>query len=280
METTSGFQSSASARNSTPTTPPQTPHRRKRRLSTHTVSPASSPRSAIRPNVTSSPAPKKKATKRRLVEDSVTVEELTDVDAGYIADIEIVYPHELEEVESLSAGSQGKDSEDENATTNTAEGTTTGIVDEDDDDDDIPSDNDAGDSVAEQFSRLHCASYPSDDLDSAEAAFEKKRREKHIRRRAESRVFKRPHSLIINPEIDVADSEAMADHDLPMSARRLRRRVQGPMEGEAETVGSDVAMSPADSMGMMSPGVPTYGRRNRQEGRAGDGEEMDVDGSE
>lgn len=219
--------------------------------------------SGIRPNETSSPAPRKKATKRhQIVEGTVKVEELTDTDAGYIADIEVVYPHELEEAEdSCLSGEEGFVK---------GYGSVAQVEEDDDDSDDAPS------SVAEQFSRLGCA-----DTDDAEAEFEKKRREKHIRRRAESRVFKRPHSLIINPDVEVADSEAMADHDLPMSARRLRRRVEGPDEDV-----SDVPMSPADSA-MVSPAAEKKGQMHRSDGIVEDAvggndgnEDMDVDDSE
>ncbi|KAK5168892.1 uncharacterized protein LTR77_006201 [Saxophila tyrrhenica] len=198
---TSAFTSGTS----TPHTPPYTPHRTKRPVSrnqspasTKNDSPASI-RSAIQADSTESPT--KKASETEPPKSEPTVSELTEHDAGYIADneTEIVLPNELEEAES----SQSDD-----------DPTYTGESESDDD------------AITNLLSALGCE-------DSEEAAFEKKRRAKHARRRTESRVFKRPHSLTVNVGSMVTDPEAMADQDLPESARRLRRRTRGPegMEG-------------------------------------------------
>jgi hypothetical protein len=144
---------------------------------------------------TSSPA--KKPPKRQVIDDNVshvTVEELAEGDIGYYADTEVIYPNEFEEVESSTSSDH-----------------------ESSDDDELPSTK----TIAEKLER-------SLNLDEEEVEFEKKRHEKHVRRRTESRVFKRPHSLTINPDVEVIDSDALADHDLPECQRRLRRRVRGP----------------------------------------------------
>jgi hypothetical protein len=188
----SGFATEASILGNAPHTPPYTPHRSKRPLERND-SPASV--KSIHPAETSSPA--KKAA-RQQVEDGIRVEELTEGDAGYITDVDVVYPHELEEVESDSE--RESDSGDEGS--------------------------ESGDEISSRLSRLGCD-------DSPEAEFEKKRRAEHRRKRRDSRVFKRSHSQSVKSDADVTDPEAMADHDVAASARRLRRRVRGPNEANA-----------------------------------------------
>ena len=188
MYSTPGFISEASLSGNLPRTPPYTPHRTKRRLE-RSDSPASA--TSIQPAETSSPA--KKAAKRS-AKDNVQVEELTEGDAGYITDIDVIYPEELEEIES--------ESDDESSSSDGYE-------------------SEAG--IAHRFARLGCD-------DTGEAEFEKKRREKHLRRRTTSRLFKRSHSQSVKNDTEVTDPDAMADHDLTASARRLRRRVRGPEE--------------------------------------------------
>jgi len=145
--------------------------------------------SSIHPAETTSPA--KKAAKRD-VPSGVKVEELAEGDIGYITDVDDVFPEELEEATS----------------------------DESEEDTDAESvESDTG--ISERFEQL-------DFEDSEEAEFEKKRREKHLRRRTNSRVFKRTHSQSIKSEAEVTDEDAMPDHDLTSSARRLKRRTQGP----------------------------------------------------
>jgi hypothetical protein len=185
--------------------------------------------SAIQADETASPA--KKVSRRHVSEDTdeVVVQELTEGDVGYAADSETVYPHELEEVESSSDTDSPSESE--------------GGDDE----------SDSGDGIADQLSRLECE-------DDAEVEFEKKRREKHVRRRTNSRVFKRPHSLTINPEMEVVDSDAMGDHDLPESARRLRRRVRGPAE-EGEEYNDSGISSPEPGSGRLAPAAEIHDQR-------------------
>ena len=192
LHSTSGFTSEASLSSNYPHTPPYTPHRTKRGLE-RSGSPASA--RSIQPAETSSPA--KKAA-RRYVSDDVKVEELTEGDAGYITDVDVVYPQELEEIES--------DSDDESASSRN-------------------DDSDGG--ITNRLSRLDCD-------DSPEAEFERKRREKHLRKRMDARVFKRSHSQSVKSDTETTDPDAMADHDLSASARRLRRRVRGPTEVRAD----------------------------------------------
>ena len=191
LNSTSGFTSEASLSGNVPHTPPYTPHRTKRPLERND-SPASA--RSIHPAETSSPA---KRAPKRCIKDDVTVEELTEGDAGYITDIDVVYPHELEEVESDSG------------------------------DDSDGSDGDESDNgITGRLSRLDCE-------DSPEGQFEKKRREKHLRKRKDSRLFKRSHSQTVKSDTEAVDPYAMADHDLYGSARRLRRRVRGPLDVKA-----------------------------------------------
>lgn len=170
-----------------PRTPPYTPHRAKRPFQ-RSDSPASI--SSVQPAETTSPA--KKAAKWT-VPDNVKVEELVEGDAGYVTDIDVVEPAELEE--KISNDSEDESSEDDGH------------------------DSDTG--ISQRFQELGCH-------DDEEAEFERKRREHHVRRRTSSRLFKRTHSQSIKSDSEVSDIEAMGDHDLSSSARRLRRRVRGP----------------------------------------------------
>lgn len=170
-----------------PHTPPYTPYRAKRRFE-RSDSPASV--SSIQPAETTSPA--KKVAKRD-VPDNVRVQELVEGDLGYVTDIDVVYPEELEEKLSSDSEDEGSDGDGD--------------------------DSDTG--ISQRFQQLGCE-------DSQEAEFEKKRRENHLRRRTSSRLFKRAHSETIKGDSEVSDVEAMGDHDLSSTARRLRRRVQGP----------------------------------------------------
>lgn len=213
---TSGFASETSASYHTPHTPPYTPRtpRRTKRPLSRNDSPASV-RSAVQADSTESPA--KKAAKRE-IPDEVTVEELSESDVGYIADSEVVLPSELEEAESESSDSE--DDVEDHTVESTSE----------------------YDEITNQLSRLDCE-------DGEVAEFERKRRQKHVRRRTESRVFKRPHNLTINAESEVTDAEAMADQDLPGSARRLRRRTLGP-DGVSSPVRAELRSSPDSGSGL------------------------------
>lgn len=184
----------ASARQSTPEsaaqgntlrTPPYTPNFPNQRLP-HSNSPGSV--HSVHPTETVSPA---KKAEQQPADDDIKVEELTEADAGYTADTDIIYPEELEEAET---------SGDETSSSS---------------DDDDASDVD----ITEHFSRLDC-------VDGAEAEFERKRRAKHARKRTDSKLFKRPHSASVEDDAEVIDADAMGDHDRSASARRLRRRTR------------------------------------------------------
>lgn len=171
-----------------PRTPPYTPHRTKRRFE-RSDSPASV--TSIPPAETTSPA---KKVARRSVPDNVKVEELVEGDLGYVSDVEVVYPEELEEKASSASENGSSDDDDEKH-------------------------SDTG--ITQRFQELACE-------DNDEAEFEKKRRESHLRNRTNSRLFKRTHSQSIKSDSEKSDAEAKGDHDLSSSARRLRRRIRGP----------------------------------------------------
>ncbi|CAK4031751.1 Hypothetical predicted protein [Lecanosticta acicola] len=198
METlysTSGFNSETSL-SGRPHTPPYSPARTKkpakRRLE-RSDSPASNAGS-IHPADTDSPA--KKAAKRT-VPDNITVEELAEGDVGYITDIDVVYPEELEEV------SEDGSNDDRNTATDISDSEATGLT--------------------RKLSRLRCG-------DDQEVDFEHLRRRRHLEKRNGTRNFKRSHSQTVKSETEIADSDGLDDHDIESTRRRLRRRVRGPRE--------------------------------------------------
>ncbi len=181
--------SSASEANSSddlPRTPPYTPRRVRESLK-RADSPASI--KSLHPTETISPS----KNSDHCTQDSVKVEELQEGDAGYLADVDLVYPEELEEPQSNthseSDSSSGSDVSDNG--------------------------------ISQHFSRLDC-----DDA-VPEGDFERNRRAKRVKKRRESRLFKRTHSQSVKGDVEMADSDAMGDQDRPSSARRLRRRVWG-----------------------------------------------------
>ncbi|KAK5129171.1 hypothetical protein LTR08_003791 [Meristemomyces frigidus] len=200
---------------SRPHTPPYTPQhgKGKRRLD--------SPAPSIHPAETVSPA-KKKAAKRVAAVDNVHVQELSEGDV-IAEDVEVVYPHELEEVLSLSSGSDDSDNDDAMSDTDQPSPTYPSSSDFETDGDDTS----AG-GIARRMSRLHCLD------ESAEAQFEKGRRLRRMSKRMGSRVFKRTHSETLKNEAGAkglevgVEEDARGDQDLSASQRRLRRRVRGP----------------------------------------------------
>lgn len=134
---------------------------------------------------------------KRLTEDHVRVEELADGDEGYSADIDVVFPHELEEAGSDSDGPVSDPSQDE-----------------------------SDDSITNDFSRLRC--------EGSTRGFKSGRRHRELdtRERAASRVFKRSHSQSTKDDPAPSDSDAMADHDLSSGAKRPRRRTVSPVEDD------------------------------------------------
>ena len=199
---------------------------------------------SIHPTETSSPATK---APKPNVPDEVKVEELVEGDPGYMTDVDVVHPYELEEAVSES---------EENS--------------------DNPDDTESDSDVTRLLSKLDCE-------DSAEAEFEKKRRAKHARRRTNSRVFKRSHSQSMRGDMEATDSDAMADQDLSTSKRRLRRRVRGPRGME---VVSKNTLESSPELGGLAPPPELFERRNVvNENEIGtrdeaSGDAMDIDHSE
>nr|POE75805.1 hypothetical protein CFP56_67824 [Quercus suber] len=193
LQPVSAIASQTNLHDPAPHTPPFTPARGKRRLER-----SDSPASSIHPTETCSPA---KKIVKRTVSDHVKVEELKEGDVGYQTDVEVIYPQELEEAESNSDG------DDEMSSTDA------------DDPDEL---------ITRRLSRM-CYD------DRPEADFEKERRRRHLMRRAGDRAsFKRSHSQSLkSDDMDfTTDLDAMDDHDLTASQRRLRRRVRGPRDAE------------------------------------------------
>ncbi|KAF2772555.1 hypothetical protein EJ03DRAFT_187568 [Teratosphaeria nubilosa] len=213
-----GFTSEASLSSShQPRTPPDTPHQPQADLPQHQFntnnkrrrfSRSDSPVSSIHPTETSSPA--KKAAKRTAVaaEDNVQVQELLEGDAGYQTDLDVIYPEELEEVESSDQGddelSCGTDEDGEGGHSDT----TTGL--------------------SRRLSRMNCGD------PNATIKFEQGRRARRMSKRMGGRVVKRSHSESLkgegSPDPMSADinTDAMNDHDRVDAQRRLRRRTRGP----------------------------------------------------
>lgn len=200
----SGFTSEASlsSRNG-PATPPYTPAKNKRRLER-----SDSPASSIHPAETSSPA---KKVMKRADATTIQIEELNENDIGYLTDLDVVYPEELEEVEL--------DTDDEHHEADVE-------------------DSDSG--ISGRFSKLHC------DERNEEAEMTKKRRERRLSKRTNSRIFKRSHSQSVKSGSDVTDTDAMDDQDVEASARRLRRKVRGHGDG-FKLVFEDIRSSPEPS---------------------------------
>ncbi|KZF21801.1 hypothetical protein L228DRAFT_160259 [Xylona heveae TC161] len=65
--------------------------------------------------------------------------------------------------------------------------------------------------------------------DDTESQSEQERRDHRRRKRGNTGLFKRSHSQSVGSSADV-DVDALDDHDVRWSARRLRRRVRGPDE--------------------------------------------------
>ena len=194
--------------------------------------------SSIQPAETTSPA---KKVARRSVEDNVTVEELVEGDLGYATDVDVVYPEELEEKTSSTSADESSDDDG----------------------------NESETGISQRFQELGCHA-------SEEAEFEKKRREKHLRTRTNSRLFKRSHSEIIKSDSEVSDVEAMGDHDLVSSARRLRRRVGGP--SGIEVFGDGPRSSPEPRSAGLAPAFQMGERLRRRRRSSDDSSESDSDG--
>lgn len=169
-----------------------------------------SPASSIHPAETSSPA---KKILKRTASDGIVVIELPDSDLGLFEDAETVSPAELEEVEDyLSVGQD--DSED--------------------------SDSDSG--ISSRFERLDCNEREE------EIEMTKKRKDRRLSKRTGSRLFKRAHSQTAVSDTEVTDPDGSNDRSGDTNFRRLRRRVEGPVEGSVGSEGWISSPEPGDSL--------------------------------
>ncbi|SMR56104.1 unnamed protein product [Zymoseptoria tritici ST99CH_3D1] len=206
LHPTAGFSAEARMPR-VPHTPPYTPVRNTKRRLEHSNSPASSRAASVHPTETVSPA---KKVARQSSNDDITVEELVEGDTGY--DVGGVYPDGLEEAISDS------DNDWETTSDISDPETTTGL--------------------SQEFSQLLSS--------SPEADFEQLRRQRRRHRRTNSRIYKRSHSQSVANEATVTDVEAMADHDVIGSQRRLRRRTRGPQDAPVEFSGFAKSTSATD----------------------------------
>lgn len=249
-------------RDTFPRTPPYTPHNRQpflrsdspaspytpythRRQLQRSESPASV--QSIHPVETISP---RKLQEQINDQSSVQVEELHEGDAGYITDTELIYPEELEEPRSPTHSQASLSSSSSSS-------------------------SDAEESeITHHFSRLGCA-------DGGESPLERRRRLQRKRKCAESRVFKRPHSLSVQGDAEMTDTDGMPDHDRSASARRLRRRVRGPSQVQVVFEATPPPSRGSDAAARASPGIGPSNWHDRGKGiasRSAD-DTMDVDES-
>ncbi|KXT10335.1 hypothetical protein AC579_1034 [Pseudocercospora musae] len=205
LYSTSGFTSENSLSGHTHThtrthTPPYTPSRPltsgKRSRVERSDSPASHAGS-IHPTDTVSP---RKKPNKRIATDNIRVEELAEGDAGYMGDLDVVNPDEVEEIDSSDADS---------------------LYDQNTASDD--------DTEAEKLTRKMSQVRFGDDRD---AVFERTRQRRSREKRADSRLFKRSHSQSVKSETEVTDFDAMPDQDRESTRRRLRRRTKGPDDAD------------------------------------------------
>lgn len=178
---------------------------------------AASPASSIHPVETTSPA--KKSAKRSGMPDTIRVEELTEGDFAYMTDMDLVYPYELEEVGDKTDETDASETNDDRSDS----------------------------AIAHSFSRLHCEDRPG------EAEMHNIRRERRRSRRFSSRVYKRSHSEGVGSDTETTDVDAMDDHDLTASARRLRRRTHGPGNAIVESTPEDVPRGSPEPGGANAP---------------------------
>ncbi|EON63758.1 hypothetical protein W97_02986 [Coniosporium apollinis CBS 100218] len=126
---------------------------------------------------------------RSMRSTDLDLEEVFETDPGYDSDIEVVWPDNYEEATSSKA---------------------------DEDDMGVPT------GIVRGIEQLRC----DGDSDGAE---ERQRRWDRRRMRWSARPYnKRSHAESVEGASDPDDLEAIDDHDVGMSARRLRRRTRGP----------------------------------------------------
>lgn len=155
-----------------------------------------------------------------------------------MTDVDVVYPDELEE-------NSNTDTDDEGTMTDVSDPEAAGLT--------------------RRLSRLRCG-------DDRELDFEQWRQQVHLDKRI-PRTYKRSHSQSVRNESSLPDPEAMADHDVGISQRRLRRRTRGPSDAPGHFP-SVLPASPTSGSGYVTA----------VEGDAGastpDVEAMDVDDNE
>ncbi|EME80722.1 uncharacterized protein MYCFIDRAFT_215717 [Pseudocercospora fijiensis CIRAD86] len=215
LYSTSGFTSENSL-SGHPHTPPYTlslprprkSSKRSRSRLERSDSPASNAGS-LHPTETVSPG---KKPNKRIATDSIRVEELAEGDAGYMGDLDVVNPDEVEEIDSSDGDSLYDDQHTASA--------------------------DDHDTEAENLTRKMSQVRFGDDRD---AVFERLRQRRTREKRADSRLFKRSHSQSVKSETEVTDFDAMPDQDRESTKRRLRRRTKGP--DDADLVFDDLPRS-------------------------------------
>lgn len=125
---------------------------------------------------------------KRVVEHAEFVLEEIGTESEYNSETEVVLPDKLEEASSEKAAEERLE-----ADTN----------------------------IIGTFKKLTCDSGSDSDDEQA-------RRYRQKKKRWSAGIFKRTHSQSVEGDSDIDDSEALDDHDVGASARRLRRRVRGP----------------------------------------------------
>lgn len=119
-----------------------------------------------------------------------------------MTDVDVVYPDELEE--------NSTDSNDADTMSDVSDAEAAGLT--------------------RRLSRLRCG-------DDRELDFEQLRQRIHLGKRGGPRAYKRSHSQSVRNEAAPPDPDAMADHDVGISQRRLRRRTRGPSDISPEIPG-------------------------------------------
>lgn len=177
-----------------PHTPPYTPHRHKIDLERRP-----SPAPSIHPTETCSPAKLQQQQGSTQAQDTVIVQELDDLEIAHLREVEIIYPSELEEHSEEGVAYNQADA---------GHASDSDVV-----------ESEAG--IARKLARMHC-----DDNNADEAEMRRVRQMRRAAKRLSQRIYKRSHSTSMKSDSEVTDMDALDDHDLSRSARRLRRKVE------------------------------------------------------
>lgn len=226
-----------------PHTPPYTPsrlevNRSKRTRLDRSHSPASLAGS-VHPAETTSPA--NTPAKKRIATDDIKVEEISEHDVGYMGDVDVIHPYDTE---SADSNDHDSDAEQDTAT-------------------------DMSDTEATNLTkRLSGMRFG----DARDRVLETKRQRRQRERRGIP-TSKRTHSTSVRGEPEALDPEAMDDHDLECSKRRLRRRTLPPEENQWLSAVILPSMSSENSPVGASPGSVS----EHHEDESTEAEAMDVD---